>query len=463
MAIQSYSQSTGSNTTISGINIDEGWPPANVNNAFRQMMADVREIQASSSIASAGTTNIGAATAEYLSVTGTTTITAFDSVNAGVYRVLVFAGALTLTHNATSLILPSAANITTAANDRCGARSLGSGNWIVEWYQRASGAALVAAGLSASTNAQAKTATDTSTYMTPASVAAVAGGPWTDIASAGTTDIGAQNVENLRVTGTTTITAFGTIDSGVTRKLRFAGAVTLTHNATSLILPTGANITTAADDIAEMTSLGSGNWICTRFQRKSGTALSGTSGTWQVRAFTASGTFTSTTSVVYKVHVIGGGGAGGSGGSPAGGGGGGGAGGQSIKYWTGDGTQITVTVGAAGSTTSFGSVCSATGGSAGAANSINAGGLGGAGGTGSSGDVNLTGSRGGTGGSSEGTGLDGSGGTGAPGFMASGAGAGGGTSAATAAAANSGAGGGGGRNAAGAAGGTGFCLVQWNS
>jgi hypothetical protein len=46
---------------------------------------------------------------------------------------------LTLTHNATSLILPGNANITTAANDRYEARSLGSGNWIVTKYQYASG------------------------------------------------------------------------------------------------------------------------------------------------------------------------------------------------------------------------------------------------------------------------------------------------------------------------------------
>jgi hypothetical protein len=65
-----------------------------------------------------------------------------------------------------------------------------------------------------------------------------------DIASAATTDIGAQNTNFLRVTGTTTITSFGTNYRGP-RFLTFAGAVTLTHS-TSLVLPGGANITTAA-------------------------------------------------------------------------------------------------------------------------------------------------------------------------------------------------------------------------
>jgi hypothetical protein len=69
-----------------------------------------------------------------------------------------------------------------------------------------------------------------------------------DIASATTTDIGAQNTNFLRVTGTTTITGFGTNYNGP-RFLRFAGAVLLTHGS-ALILPTAANITTAAGDLA---------------------------------------------------------------------------------------------------------------------------------------------------------------------------------------------------------------------
>ena len=49
-------------------------------------------------------------------------------------RCLVFQGILTLTHNATSLILPGGASITTAAGDSCVAISLGSGNWRVISY-----------------------------------------------------------------------------------------------------------------------------------------------------------------------------------------------------------------------------------------------------------------------------------------------------------------------------------------
>ena len=91
--------------------------------------------------------------------------------------------------------------------------------------------------------------------------------PEVDVASAGTTDIGAAASNNVRITGTTTITSFGTAASGITRQLRFAAALTLTYNATSLILPGAVNIITAAGDTATAISLGSGNWVVTAYQR----------------------------------------------------------------------------------------------------------------------------------------------------------------------------------------------------
>jgi hypothetical protein len=99
--------------------------------------------------------------------------------------------------------------------------------------------------------------------------------PAVTLASASTVNIGAAAANTIGITGTTTITAFDTIADGARRLLVFAAALTLTHNATSLILPTGANITTAANDVAEFLSLGSGNWRCIRFVRKDGTALVG--------------------------------------------------------------------------------------------------------------------------------------------------------------------------------------------
>ena len=114
------------------------------------------------SIASAATVNIGAAASNNVLITGTVTITAFDTVAAGITRKGRFSGALTFTHNATSLILPGAANITTAANHTFEAMSLGSGNWIVTKYQKADGTAVVAttASLVASATNDAATAGD---------------------------------------------------------------------------------------------------------------------------------------------------------------------------------------------------------------------------------------------------------------------------------------------------------------
>lgn len=94
-----------------------------------------------STLASAATTNLGSAANNLILITGTTAITAFGSsaeTDNPLY-ILRFAAALTLTHNATSLILPGNANITTAAGDSCVALYLGSGNWRVLSYARASG------------------------------------------------------------------------------------------------------------------------------------------------------------------------------------------------------------------------------------------------------------------------------------------------------------------------------------
>jgi hypothetical protein len=108
--------------------------------------------------------------------------------------------------------------------------------------------------------------------------------PQATIASAATTDLSTVSSEEVSITGTTTITSLGTSSAGTKRNVNFAGALTLTHNATSLILPPGANILTAAGDRAEFLSLGSGNWICTGYlpvQNMGLLPLFGSGQTWQ--------------------------------------------------------------------------------------------------------------------------------------------------------------------------------------
>jgi hypothetical protein len=92
-----------------------------------------------------------------------------------------------------------------------------------------------------------------------------------NLASAATTDIGAQNTVLLNITGTTTITSFGTNYNGP-RYLRFDGILTLTHNATTLILPGGANITTAAGDSAIVVPNGTpaNGWRVLGYERADG-------------------------------------------------------------------------------------------------------------------------------------------------------------------------------------------------
>jgi len=100
-----------------------------------------------------------------------------------------------------------------------------------------------------------------------------------DIASAATLlhGIGGNYFD---VTGTTTITEIdvsgmstGAVPQGATIKLHFDAALTLTHNVAKIILPGGANITTAAGDEAEFVNVGTKIWRCTNYTRANGKAL----------------------------------------------------------------------------------------------------------------------------------------------------------------------------------------------
>lgn len=97
-----------------------------------------------------------------------------------------------------------------------------------------------------------------------------------NIASANSIDLGAATGYFVLITGTTTINSMGIVASGTPRLVIFTGSLTLTHNAVSLILITGANIVTAAGDRAIFASLGSGNWEMISYHRASGKALSAT-------------------------------------------------------------------------------------------------------------------------------------------------------------------------------------------
>lgn len=88
-------------------------------------------------VASAATANIGAAASNLVAITGVTTITSLGVKAAGYWSIVRFAGVLTLTHNAASLILPGVANIQTAAGDSALFVSEGGGNWRCLWFSQA--------------------------------------------------------------------------------------------------------------------------------------------------------------------------------------------------------------------------------------------------------------------------------------------------------------------------------------
>lgn len=168
MPLKDWSTTAASNTSAPPNGAPEGMTIANVNNVIRQVMADTRTLAAEDTIASAATCDLGTKDATFLTVSGTTTITGFGTVSAGIYKFVRFSDALTLTHNATSLILLSGANRTTVAGD-CGLyKSEGSGNWREYFYSKQTDYQPLDAELTTLSGITAQQATDlaaVSTFM----------------------------------------------------------------------------------------------------------------------------------------------------------------------------------------------------------------------------------------------------------------------------------------------------------
>jgi hypothetical protein len=99
--------------------------------------------ETSVTLASAATVSIGAAAGNFIEVTGTNNISAFDVAQKGTKRTLRFAGILTLVHSA-NLVLPGAANIVTAAGDFVEFESLGAGTWVCSNFSPIGGLARLA-------------------------------------------------------------------------------------------------------------------------------------------------------------------------------------------------------------------------------------------------------------------------------------------------------------------------------
>lgn len=90
-------------------------------------------------LASATTVNIGGAASSNIIISGTTSIAAFDTVQAGAIRVVTYSGAVPIQYNAVSMSLVGGANRVNAAGDVSIFQSLGSGNWDEISYMPAAG------------------------------------------------------------------------------------------------------------------------------------------------------------------------------------------------------------------------------------------------------------------------------------------------------------------------------------
>lgn len=97
---------------------------------------------------------------------------------------------------------------------------------------------------------------------------------WTNIASATTTNLATLTGNSATVTWITTITSFWTVPAWTKITLTFEWILTITHNATSLILPWLANITTAAWDVIDLLSLWGWNWRCIWYQKSNWQSVS---------------------------------------------------------------------------------------------------------------------------------------------------------------------------------------------
>lgn len=101
----------------------------------KNVMEEVIWEAKSNNLTAGATTDLSLANGNFVHITGTTTtINSFGICDAGSRFILVFKGVYTLDYDATQLILPGTANITTANNDCCMIVSEGSGNWRVVGY-----------------------------------------------------------------------------------------------------------------------------------------------------------------------------------------------------------------------------------------------------------------------------------------------------------------------------------------
>ena len=218
------------------------------NTIWDQLTSSPPTVGPQATLSSASTTDLGSTNVNVIEITGTTTINSFGSsadVNVPIYF-LTFSGALTLTYNATSMILPGAGNITTQPKASCVALYLGSGDWQVISYT----AAGQIPGTSTNDNASAGSVGEIIT-------AAIASGSAISLTS-GTP----KNITSISLTPG---------DWDVTGVVNFTGGTITTINLIAAIISASTNSATSTDQMGYNQQSYEGSYEM--FQNQSQTSL----------------------------------------------------------------------------------------------------------------------------------------------------------------------------------------------
>lgn len=125
--LEDLSVSEGSNSPLDSDSITAATRPSDY---LRAHGALLRTLAASSTLAAGATTDLSSVVGTFVTLTGiAATISSLGTLDAGIYKFVIYNAAHTLTHNGTSLILLGGANRTVAAGDVSLFVSEGSGNW----------------------------------------------------------------------------------------------------------------------------------------------------------------------------------------------------------------------------------------------------------------------------------------------------------------------------------------------
>jgi hypothetical protein len=255
-------------STTEASNQPDSTDSATITGDLRAIQAGIRYVYSQDTIASAATTDLGSKDSGYLTISGTTTITSLGTVSAGINKRCVFSGALILTHNATSLILPGAANITTVAGDVLFFESLGSGNWRCIAYLPTTGGVVTTTNAVTLTN---KTLTSPTINTPTINTVAAVGGAWTAAATwtlpaitlGGTVTLNGQSFSGTCANGGTFTTIDingGTVDGTIIGGSSAAAGTftTLTATGNAAIGDASSDVHTVKGQITVTTASGLG-------------------------------------------------------------------------------------------------------------------------------------------------------------------------------------------------------------